>query len=325
VAPWPEEEKEAWVVLPSPGLSRPHLACLRSRPPSPPSSPPKNPTATNQQNSYICEFTLKYFRKKATLLRHLAKLPARHPPGDEIYRSPPPPPGASGSAAFAGSNAVASPPIAVFEVDGKRHKTYCQNLCLLSKLFLDHKTLYYDVDPFLFYVLCEVDADGYHTVGYFSKEKNWQNQEGSYNLACILTLPAYQRKGYGRFLIALAYQLSRLEGRAGTAERPLSDLGAVSFRSYWQKAVLDVLREARGDVSVQDISDRTMMTTGDVTDTLRRLGLLNYWKGSHYISASARVVEEYCRQVAGGQRVLEVDPRFLHWQPLTAGPVVGKK
>jgi GNAT superfamily N-acetyltransferase len=288
----------------------------RAHAPSPPKHPPHP-----QKNSYICEFTLKYFRKKATLLRHLAKLPARHPPGDEIYRSPPPPPGADPSRC---GGAVASPPIAVFEVDGKRHKTYCQNLCLLSKLFLDHKTLYYDVDPFLFYVLCEVDADGYHTVGYFSKEKNWQNQEGSYNLACILTLPAYQRKGYGRFLIALAYQLSRLEGRAGTAERPLSDLGAVSFRSYWQRAVLDVLREARGDVSVQDISERTMMTTGDVTDTLRRLGLLNYWKGSHYISASARVVEEYCRQVAG-QRVLEVDPRFLHWQPLTAGPVAGGK
>jgi hypothetical protein len=31
-----------------------------------------------------------------------------------------------------------------------------QSLCLLSKLFLDHKTLYYDVDPFLFYVMTEV-------------------------------------------------------------------------------------------------------------------------------------------------------------------------
>ena len=41
---------------------------------------------------------------------------------------------------------------------------YCQNLCLLSKLFLDHKSLYYDVDPFLFYVLCERDSDGYHPV-----------------------------------------------------------------------------------------------------------------------------------------------------------------
>lgn len=39
-------------------------------------------------------------------------------------------------------------------------QVYCQNLCLLSKLFLDHKTLYYDVDPFLFYVLCEMDDTG---------------------------------------------------------------------------------------------------------------------------------------------------------------------
>lgn len=80
----------------------------------------------------------------------------------------------------------------LLQVDGKANKVYCQNLCLLSKLFLDHKTLYYDVDPFLFYVLCEVDSEGYHTVGYFSKEKNCQD---NYNLACILTLPAYQRKG----------------------------------------------------------------------------------------------------------------------------------
>ena len=39
-------------------------------------------------------------------------------------------------------------------------QVYCQSLCLLSKLFLDHKTLYYDVDPFLFYVMCEVDDEG---------------------------------------------------------------------------------------------------------------------------------------------------------------------
>ncbi|WIA12761.1 hypothetical protein OEZ85_006395 [Tetradesmus obliquus] len=263
---------------------------------------------------YVCEYSLKYFRKKATLLRHLAKLEARHPPGDEIYRSPPPPasnPGAS-------SNAVANPPIAVFEVDGKANKVYCQNLCLLSKLFLDHKTLYYDVDPFLFYVLCEVDADGYHTVGYFSKEKNCQD---NYNLACILTLPCYQRKGYGKFLIAFAYQLSHLEGRPGTAERPLSDLGAVSFRSYWTRQVLDVLRDCRGDISVQDISDRTMMMPSDIIETLKQLNLLQYWKGSHYIAANPKVVEEYWRIYSGaGGRWLEVDLKCLHWQLLTTGP-----
>ena len=59
----------------------------------------------------------------------------------------------------------------VFEVDGFEQRIYCQNLCYIAKLFLDHKTLYFDVDPFLFYVLCEVDERGFHPVGYYSKEK----------------------------------------------------------------------------------------------------------------------------------------------------------
>ena len=50
--------------------------------------------------------------------------------------------------------------VAWLQVDGAKSKLYCQNLCLLSKLFLDHKTLYYDVEPFLFYILCEHDATG---------------------------------------------------------------------------------------------------------------------------------------------------------------------
>nr|GMD78045.1 histone acetyltransferase of the MYST family 1 isoform X2 [Ipomoea batatas] len=59
--------------------------------------------------------------------------------------------------------------MSMFEVDGKKNKVYGQNLCYLAKLFLDHKTLYYDVDLFLFYVLCECDDRGCHMVGYFSK------------------------------------------------------------------------------------------------------------------------------------------------------------
>lgn len=76
------------------------------------------------------------------------KCPFKHPPGNEIYRK--------GSISF-------------FELDGRKNKLYAQNLCLLAKLFLDHKTLYYDTDPFLFYVMTEYDARGYHIVGYFSK------------------------------------------------------------------------------------------------------------------------------------------------------------
>ena len=43
--------------------------------------------------------------------------------------------------------------ISFFEIDGRKNKAYAQNLCLLAKLFLDHKTLYYDTDPFLFYIM----------------------------------------------------------------------------------------------------------------------------------------------------------------------------
>ena len=100
-----------------------------------------------------------------------------HPPANEIYRSK---------------------DLSVFEVDGSLNKIYCQNLCLLAKLFLDHKTLYYDVEPFLFYVLTVNDEYGSHLVGYFSKEKHCQQK---YNVSCIMTMPQYQRKGYGRYLI----------------------------------------------------------------------------------------------------------------------------
>ena len=47
-----------------------------------------------------------------------------------------------------------------FFVSNLKATIYCQNLCLLVKLFLDHKTLYYDVEPFLFYVLTINDEHG---------------------------------------------------------------------------------------------------------------------------------------------------------------------
>lgn len=62
---------------------------------------------------------------------------------------------------------VASHPIILPVPVPAPRRRHVQNLCLLAKLFLDHKTLYFDVDPFLFYIVCEVDEDGAHIVGYF--------------------------------------------------------------------------------------------------------------------------------------------------------------
>lgn len=126
---------------------------------------------------YICEFCLNYMSQRSTLLRHKARCELRHPPGNEIYR-----------------NGILS----VWEIDGRKCPQYCQNLCLIGGFFIKQKTLYFDVEPFFFYVLTECDADGCHIVGYFSKMKE---SPKDYNLACITTLPPYQKKGYGRFLI----------------------------------------------------------------------------------------------------------------------------
>lgn len=174
-----------------------------------------------QPKLYICEYCLKYMKLEKTYARHLCDCDRRQPPGKEIYRR---------------GN------ISVYETDGKEHKIYCQNLCLLAKLFLDHKTLYFDVEPFLFYVLTEVDRVGAHIVGYFSKEK--ESPDGN-NLACILILPPFQRKGYGKFLIAFSYELSKAEHQIGSPEKPLSDLGKLSYKSYWSWVLLEILRDVR--------------------------------------------------------------------------------
>lgn len=65
-------------------------------------------------------------------------------------------------------------------------------------MFLDHKSLFYDVEPFLFYVITQVDEFGARFVGYFSKEKRCPKD---YNLSCIMTLPVRQRQGWGNLLI----------------------------------------------------------------------------------------------------------------------------
>lgn len=52
----------------------------------------------------------------------------------------------------------------MFEVDGNKEVLYCQNLCLLTKFFIEHKTIYYDTYPFYFYILCEKDDQGSHIV-----------------------------------------------------------------------------------------------------------------------------------------------------------------
>lgn len=254
-----------------------------------------------QPKLWICEYCLKYMRYEATYFKHLDTCAARQPPGKEIYRK--------------GT-------LSVFEVNGSDHKIYCQNLCLLAKLFLDHKTLYFDVEPFLFYVLTEVDKQGCHIVGYFSKEKESFDNN---NLACILTLPPYQRNGYGKFLIAFSYELSKLEGCVGSPEKPLSDLGKLSYRSYWSWVLLDILKNTEGMVSIKDLSAMSSITHDDIVGTLQALNMVKYWKGQHIICVTPKLVEEHMKSAEYRKPKLTVDPDYLRWSPPNKRPRSAKK
>ncbi|KAI7888995.1 acyl-CoA N-acyltransferase [Mucor mucedo] len=231
---------------------------------------------------YICEFCMKYMKSQYISDRHQLKCKAQYPPGDEIYRD-------------------------------EKNKIYCQNLCLLAKMFLDHKTLYYDVEPFLFYIMTEVDDRGCHFVGYFSKEKR---SAMNYNVSCILTMPIYQRKGYGQFLIDFSYLLSKKESKTGSPERPLSDLGLLSYRSYWKNVLYRELENQESPISIEELSNRTSLTPDDIISTLQTNNMIKYDKvtAQYSLILDVKTIKAHLSNIEK-KNYSRVDPDKLTWTP----------
>lgn len=309
---------------------------------------------SRNKHLYICEFCLKYMSSDYVAWRHKLKCAAKHPPGDEIYRQKikNPETGAENTLSF-------------FEVDGRRNPLYCQNLCLLAKLFLGSKTLYYDVEPFLFYIMTENDDFGCHFVGYFSKEKrgcgppppmqphtsfddnsNESQANGGAadaeadlapvdpalsnpgnNVSCILVLPVHMRRGFGRVLIEFSYLLTKVEGRTGSPEKPLSDMGLVSYRSYWRQVLCELLLDYQDredgegpEISIADIAKTTGMTPDDIISTLEALRFLV--RDPVTRKYAMRLDYEYMKEYVDKHRskqTISLDPELLCWTPYVMG------
>ncbi|OAG29398.1 histone acetyltransferase HTATIP [Nematocida displodere] len=253
---------------------------------------PYPPDLAQQKHLILCEFCLFYFGTEAQLTRHQDDCGRTRPPGTQIYRKD---------------------GVAFFELDGNIHANYARNLALLSKLFLDHKTLYYDVDVFLFYAMCIYNPSDpeehrrYKIVGYFSKEK--ESQHG-YNVACVLVLPQYQRKGYGRLLIDFSYLLSKKERVAASPEKPLSDLGLLSYRQYWVEKITGILVHSKR-ISINDIRDMSSITTEDIVHTLKTYEMLMFYNGLPSFVLREDILQKYEKSVVG----VRLDPEFLLWEP----------
>lgn len=157
------------------------------------------------------------------------------------------------------------------------------------------------------------------------QEKHCQQK---YNVSCIMILPQYQRKGYGRFLIDFSnnlsllhintkqlwlailtqtcdretasyyvlilkailffeftmyfamcllagYLLSKREGQPGSPEKPLSDLGRLSYMAYWRSEVLECLHRVNDrQITIRQLSKLTGICPQDITTTLHSLNML---------------------------------------------------
>ncbi|CDM34054.1 hypothetical protein DTO013E5_1781 [Penicillium roqueforti] len=243
---------------------------------------PEDLVAKDADRLYVCRWCFRYSCDEDIFEEHKSACEHRiTPPGMKVYDH----------GGFA-----------VWEVDGQNHKLFGQNLSLFAKLFLDHKTVFFDVATFLYYILTFTDPDdpdSYFVLGFFSKEKlSWDAN----NLACILIFPPYQHKQLGKLLMGVSYKLSGWDsngGCIGGPEKPLSELGHKSYVRFWAERIARFLlrgkpsgssletdqqkpsstpkgsrkRPLRETITVEELGLGTGMLTEDVITALKSMGL----------------------------------------------------
>ncbi|KAK0611507.1 acyl-CoA N-acyltransferase [Immersiella caudata] len=278
---------------------------------------------------YVCPSCFKYSKELVTWWEHVRVCDRRGViPGNKIYVHPkgqrkitvpsgPPPKPGRGKRASGGQKVVEEVvqdqgEWSVWEVDGARDVLFCQNLSLFAKLFLDNKSVFFDVTGFNYFLLVytpstpsPTDPDTEVTeamparsqiVGFFSKEKmSWDNN----NLACILIFPPWQRKGLGALLMGVSYEISRREGVMGGPEKPISDLGKKGYKRFWAGEIarwllsLNVEREEEMVVDVNECSQATWIAPDDCLLVLREMGVAqNAGKGPPRVRKKIVVGEE---------------------------------
>lgn len=244
---------------------------------------------------YVCEFCLKYMCLRKSYSDHLYDCKKRCPPGSLVYRM---------------DN------ICIYEVDGHKEQLYCQCLCLMSKLFLENKKILYSSSSFLFYILCLKDKDGEHFAGYFAREKTMLN----INLNCILVLPPYMRKGYGKLLIDLSYEISRRKACIGGPKEPLSKVARLCYLSYWGHILLNLLRHHSSPdvVTVEELSKATGFREEDIISTLEFMGLTKSYKDGHLTFYTTSSIIEDRRGLAQFKKPrLTIHRNRLSWKTPT--------
>ncbi|KAK8043934.1 hypothetical protein PG994_012772 [Apiospora phragmitis] len=263
---------------------------------------------------FVCPSCFKYSKEEAKWRRHIsACLPKAWVPGDKIYIHPEESRAPHGGTSGADARCNRKPKTAggvghglegewsVWEVDGENEPLFCQNLSLFAKLFLDNKSVFFDVAGFNYFLLVytpphtakrseEVDTEQQpgeeaptsprpQVVGFFSKEKlSWDNN----NLACILVFPPWQRKGLGALLMGISYEISRREKVLGGPEKPISELGKKGYRRFWLARYAAGSWDSKEEiiVNVDECSKSTWIAPEDCLVVIRDMGIMTIEDGT---------------------------------------------
>ncbi|KAI5179471.1 histone acetyltransferase MYST2 [Pancytospora epiphaga] len=149
-----------------------------------------------------------------------------------------------------------------------------QLICLIGRLFIKSKTLFYDVSNYEVFLICRKEV-----MGYFSRPQN-----GNYSLSCIAVWPCFGGGGLGSLLIDFSYasfgrvkienktigddsinmlsisldtsESLEKQGEVAGPEGPLSRAAIFCFRKYWKykvigaKTIRGISRDA--NISIED-------------------------------------------------------------------------
>lgn len=146
-----------------------------------------------------------------------------------------------------------------------------QLLSLVARMFIENKTVYYEVDDYDFYIIYDNEI-----FGYFSKFR-----EGENSLNCFLVFPCFQGQGWGTVLVDIsAIPEARMKDDGEiepnidmkSPEKPYTKKAIRCFRSYWKYQVL-------GATSVNEIARRRNISVDDAIVGLELNGFdFKRWK-----------------------------------------------
>lgn len=96
--------------------------------------------------------------------------------------------------------------------------------------------------------------------------------------------------------MSLSYEISKREQKLGSPEKPLSDLGKLSYRSYWQYVLLLYLYEnpntKEGQLTLEQLCNRTAIKPEDAISTLQHMSMVRQWKGQLVLFFSRDDIEQ---------------------------------